>query len=278
MTTYGTTDAACTAVYNFLSEAVGLQPDQPGLDRHLERVLHLRHQPDLARRRRSVDPVDLRRQRQHQLRAQHDLLGPGQADADEIHRGALHLGAGRVQRPGRRRHQRRASSRQPTSRRQHHQRPQGRDEQPAAFATYTIAPLYTWSINYFPYNFNSTGDGGNAGKIFSQLYVRQAIQYLVNQPLYISKISQGLRGRYLWSGPDGAGELLRHGIREEQPVQVQPVEGQVAPRRVTGGRWSPAAPPPASSPERRRVECGAGIPAGRPDGLQPPVRQHAPPW
>ena len=56
---------------------------------------------------------------------------------------------------------------------------------------YNIAPVFGWSINYFPYNFTSTGNGGQAGKIFSQLYFRQAFQTLVNQPLYIKKIDKG---------------------------------------------------------------------------------------
>jgi peptide/nickel transport system substrate-binding protein len=54
-----------------------------------------------------------------------------------------------------------------------------------------LAPLYSWGVNYFPYNFQSTGDGGNAGAIFSQLYFRQAFQTLVDQSLYISKIFKG---------------------------------------------------------------------------------------
>ena len=56
---------------------------------------------------------------------------------------------------------------------------------------YNIVPVFGWSINYFPYNFQSTGNGGQAGKIFSQLYFRQAFQTLVNQPLYIKKIDKG---------------------------------------------------------------------------------------
>jgi peptide/nickel transport system substrate-binding protein len=46
---------------------------------------------------------------------------------------------------------------------------------------YTLVPFETWQINYFPENFNSTGDGGNAGAIFHQLYFRQALQELVDQ-------------------------------------------------------------------------------------------------
>jgi peptide/nickel transport system substrate-binding protein len=53
---------------------------------------------------------------------------------------------------------------------------------------FTLEPWYAWGINYFPYNFNSVGDGGQAGKIFRQLYFRQAMQDLVDQPLYIEKL------------------------------------------------------------------------------------------
>ena len=56
---------------------------------------------------------------------------------------------------------------------------------------YNIAPIFPWSINYFPLNFKSTANGGQAGKLFSQLYFRQAFQLLINQPLYIKQIDKG---------------------------------------------------------------------------------------
>ena len=52
---------------------------------------------------------------------------------------------------------------------------------PQLSGRYNLVPFYSWSINYFPYNFNSTGDDGNAGKIFRQLYFRQAFQMLIDQ-------------------------------------------------------------------------------------------------
>jgi peptide/nickel transport system substrate-binding protein len=55
---------------------------------------------------------------------------------------------------------------------------------------FNLAAWYPWGINYFPYNFNSTGDGGQAGKIFKQLYFRQAMQLLVDQPLYLKKLDK----------------------------------------------------------------------------------------
>jgi len=56
---------------------------------------------------------------------------------------------------------------------------------------FALAPLYLYGINYFPYNFNSNSDNGNAGKIFSQLYFREAMQTLVDQPLFINKVFHG---------------------------------------------------------------------------------------
>jgi peptide/nickel transport system substrate-binding protein len=55
-------------------------------------------------------------------------------------------------------------------------------------SNFNLDAWYSWGIFYFPYNFNSTGDGGQAGKIFRQLYFRQAFQLLIDQPLYIEKI------------------------------------------------------------------------------------------
>ena len=47
---------------------------------------------------------------------------------------------------------------------------------------YTLAPLIEWAINYFPVNMQSTT--GN-GPVLSQLYFRQALQYLMNQKAVI---------------------------------------------------------------------------------------------
>ncbi len=58
-------------------------------------------------------------------------------------------------------------------------------------SNFNVSPWYPWGINYFPYNFNSTSNNGQTGKIFRQLYFRQAMQMLVDQPLYINKLFKG---------------------------------------------------------------------------------------
>ncbi len=59
---------------------------------------------------------------------------------------------------------------------------------PAGVQTVANRP---WATSYLYYNFRSTGDDGEAGAIFSQLYIRQAMQLLVDQPALIAKIDFG---------------------------------------------------------------------------------------
>jgi peptide/nickel transport system substrate-binding protein len=53
---------------------------------------------------------------------------------------------------------------------------------------YRLAPWYQFVIATLALNFNSRANGGYAGRLFRQLYFRQAIQLLVDQQLYIEKI------------------------------------------------------------------------------------------
>ncbi len=57
--------------------------------------------------------------------------------------------------------------------------------------SFNLIPWVLFSFDYFPLNENSVGDGGYAGKIFQQLYFRQAIQYMMDQPLYLKKLYHG---------------------------------------------------------------------------------------
>jgi peptide/nickel transport system substrate-binding protein len=67
---------------------------------------------------------------------------------------------------------------------------------------YTLAPLYSWGINYFPLNYQSTT--GNAG-VLKQLYFREALQLLMNQAAVI------------------AGPLHGYGVPTVGPVGTYPV-------------------------------------------------------
>jgi peptide/nickel transport system substrate-binding protein len=83
---------------------------------------------------------------------------------------------------------------------------------------YNLSPLYTWGINYFPLNYQSTT--GN-GPILKQLYFRQALQYLMNQEAVIK------------------GPLKGYGLATVGPVGTLPLSGAsyLSPTGRQGDPW-----------------------------------------
>ena len=111
-------------------------------------------------------------------------------------------------------------------------------ENNARLSKFVLDPWYSWGISYFPYNFNSTGDGGQAGKTPSQLYFRQAFQMLVDQPLYDEKIYKNYVRADLRAGPCLPEELLRDQLRGPEPVSRTTRARRSRSSRPTAGRSS----------------------------------------
>jgi peptide/nickel transport system substrate-binding protein len=128
-------------------------------------------------------------------------------------------------------------------------------------SNFTLSPLYTWAINYFPYNFNSTGDGGNAGKIFNQLYFRQAMQTLVDQPLYINKIFKGYAVPTYGPVPTTPANDFVSTVVKDNPYKYDPAKA-VSLLKDHGWKVVPGGTSTCVSPGTAANECGAGIPAG----------------
>jgi len=84
---------------------------------------------------------------------------------------------------------------------------------PLASHGYTLTPWYSWGINYYVMNLNSTT--GN-GPILSQLYFRQAMAYLMNQQAVIQ------------------GPLKGYGTITVGPVGSQPVTSFLSPQGRQG--------------------------------------------
>ena len=121
---------------------------------------------------------------------------------------------------------------------------------------YYLDPLYSWGINYFPLNYQSTT--GN-GPVLKQLYFREALQLVMNQA---AVIAGPLKGYGLPTvGPVGSypvtSYLSAHG-QEGRPVPVQPDQGEVAadqPRldlSRAGARRAPTRPSAARASSRAR--------------------------
>jgi peptide/nickel transport system substrate-binding protein len=81
---------------------------------------------------------------------------------------------------------------------------------------YTLDPLYTWGINYFPVNFQSTT--GN-GPVLRQLYFRQALEILMNQEAVIK------------------GPLKGYGTPTVGPVPLYPQTNYASPQTMKGDPW-----------------------------------------
>ena len=149
-------------------------------------------------------PDRVRRHRERHHGAELQLHGPGEGQARQVRRGALHRRAHRVQRAARRQAQRRLPA--------VGQRDQGHD-QPERGGSPGPAPVellpervLRLGVRLLPRSTSTrSGNGGAAGKIISQLYFRQAMQTLVDQPAIISKVFKG------------------YGAPEYGPVPVLPV-------------------------------------------------------
>jgi peptide/nickel transport system substrate-binding protein len=123
---------------------------------------------------------------------------------------------------------------------------------------YQLSPLYTWGINYFPLNYQSTT--GNAG-ILKQLYFRQALQYLMNQA---AVIKGPLKGYGLATvGP--VGTLPLSGVSYLSPTGKQgdpwPYNPTKAKQLLTSNGWTVVAGGTTTCTDPSK--CGAGIKQGQ---------------
>ncbi len=128
-------------------------------------------------------------------------------------------------------------------------------------SNFNLDPLYGWAINYFPYNFNSTGDSGNAGKIFKQLYFRQAMQLMVDQPLYNQKIFKGYSVGTYGPVPSQPANSFVSTLVKNNPYPYNPSKA-ISLLKDHGWKVVPNGTSTCQSPGTGSNQCGAGIPAG----------------
>lgn len=132
---------------------------------------------------------------------------------------------------------------------------------PRLAATFRLTPIYAWAINYFPYNFNSTGDHGEAGKIFRQLYFRQAMQSLVDQPVYISRLGHGYGVPTYGPVPVEPHSSLISAEEKSNPYPYDPAKAKDL-LKSHGWKVVPNGTDTCVKPGTGKNECGAGIAKG----------------
>jgi peptide/nickel transport system substrate-binding protein len=121
---------------------------------------------------------------------------------------------------------------------------------------YTLDPLYTWGINYFPVNFQSTT--GNA-PIIKQLYFRQALAYLVNQKAIIEGPLRGY-GKYT-VGPVGTYPTTQYLSPTGQQGDPFPYNPAKAKELLTSHGWH-VVPNGVTTCDNPSL-CGAGVRQGQ---------------
>lgn len=132
---------------------------------------------------------------------------------------------------------------------------------PRLSSTYNMYPLYGWGITYFPENFNSTGNGGTAGKIFSQFYFRQAFQRLIDQPLFIKKIFKNYAAPTYGPVPVLPKNNLATKTEETNPYPYSPSKAKSL---LSSNGWKvvPNGTDVCEKAGTAKGDCGAGIPKG----------------
>lgn len=129
-------------------------------------------------------------------------------------------------------------------------------------SSFYLAPYYGWEFTYFPINFNSSGNNNTAGKLISQLYIRQAMEMLINQPLIIKKIFKG------------------YGLVQDSPIPPNPPTDLPSALKKDPYPYNPNKAKTLLSSHGWKInangtdtcqdagtganQCGAGIPAGTP--------------
>jgi peptide/nickel transport system substrate-binding protein len=121
---------------------------------------------------------------------------------------------------------------------------------------YSVAPWEVYGFNSIFINFNNP----TLGPAFRQLYFRQALQYLLDQQLQISKVFGG------YAQPDYGMVVNGPASEEGAEPDAYPYNPAKAKALLTAHGWAvhPGGITTCASPGTGPTECGAGITAGFP--------------
>jgi peptide/nickel transport system substrate-binding protein len=122
---------------------------------------------------------------------------------------------------------------------------------------YKVAAWPAWGITYIPLNYASP----QAGAVLKQLYVREAMQRLINQAGYISSFLQGYGNPTYGPVPLAPSSKFISSTQEQNPYPYNPT---IALGLLTGHGWQivPGGADVCQRPGTAGNECGAGIAAG----------------
>lgn len=132
---------------------------------------------------------------------------------------------------------------------------------PALGRHYRLKPVYYWGIRYWSFNFRSTGDTGHAGAIFRQLYLRQAMQLLIDEPALIRTLAHGYAFPSDGPVPLAPSSPFLSKLERTDPYPYDPRRAEAL-LRSHGWSVTPGGIDVCERPGTEADECGTGIPAG----------------
>ncbi len=135
---------------------------------------------------------------------------------------------------------------------------------PALADRFTLDVDPYWAISYWPENYESTEEGGATNPIFRQLYIRQALQLLVDQLGLIKVVYRGY-GEPVY-GPVPAA-LASPFLSAQEGVNLYAFNPNRAVRLLRSHGWvrrTGSAADVCERPGTGPTDCGSGIKAGTP--------------
>jgi peptide/nickel transport system substrate-binding protein len=134
---------------------------------------------------------------------------------------------------------------------------------PRLTGSFDMSPWISFSVNYFPMNFSSNANGGVTAKLFDQAYIRQAMQSLIDQPLYIKKIFKGYAVPTYGPVPVAPPNPYSSKLENSNPFPYSPSKAKAL-LADNGWKVVPNGTDTCIKAGTAKGDCGAGIPAGTP--------------
>jgi peptide/nickel transport system substrate-binding protein len=130
-------------------------------------------------------------------------------------------------------------------------------------ANYYMNPWVLFGYNYFPLNFNTSANNGATAAIFKQLYFRQALQMLEDQPTYISKFLHGYAVPTYGPIPVIPANPYVTSTEKSNPYPYDPTKAK---NLLSSHGWkiNAGGTDTCTNAGSGPNQCGAGIPAGTP--------------
>jgi peptide/nickel transport system substrate-binding protein len=122
---------------------------------------------------------------------------------------------------------------------------------------YTVQAWGAWGINYVYLNYAAPG----VGAMFSQLYIREAMERLINQAGYISSFLQGYAYPTYGPVPLQPSSNFVSAAETRNPYPYNPTDATTL-LKDHGWTVVPSGTDTCTRPGTGSTECGAGIPSG----------------